>query len=195
LQQAPFDLSYSQQDAIQKFVEQGKGWVGIHAAGLPGKDFIGPGKKYWQWYEDFLGGISYSPHPAYQKGIVAVEDHKHPVMNSIKAHAPMYMYWQLPMNLLITRISQWVIIPSSGPMKNIKRWCISASAMMRLYAAIKIIQHLSQMLSCGRAVKSNNHIHINYSLLLLKPVPGLGFSGGVSNVKIIDSYQKCIAYG
>ena len=33
LQQAPFDLSYSQQDAIQKFVEQGKGWVGIHAAG------------------------------------------------------------------------------------------------------------------------------------------------------------------
>src|SRR5262245_4491066 len=34
LQQAPFDLSYTQQDAIQKFVEQGKGWVGIHAAGL-----------------------------------------------------------------------------------------------------------------------------------------------------------------
>ncbi|MGC4037587.1 MAG: ThuA domain-containing protein [Chitinophagaceae bacterium] len=45
LQQAPFDLSYAQQDAIQKFVEQGKGWVGIHAAGLPGKSFIGPIKS------------------------------------------------------------------------------------------------------------------------------------------------------
>src|SRR5258706_14993863 len=83
LQQAPFDLSYSQQDAIQKFVEQGKGWVGIHAAGLPGKSFVGPGKKYWQWYEDFLGGISYSPHPAYQKGVVVVEDHTHPVMKNL----------------------------------------------------------------------------------------------------------------
>jgi len=83
LQQAPFDLSYSQQDAIQKFVEQGKGWVGIHAAGLPGKSFVGPDKKYWQWYEDFLGGISYSPHPAFQKGTVIVEDHKHPIMKNL----------------------------------------------------------------------------------------------------------------
>ena len=85
LQQAPFDLSYSQQDAIQKFVEQGKGWVGIHAAGLPGKSFVRPDKKYWQWYEDFLGGISYSPHPAYQKGVVAVEDHRHPIMKNLPA--------------------------------------------------------------------------------------------------------------
>ena len=83
LQQAPFDLSYNQQDAIQKFVEQGKGWVGIHAAGLPGKSFVGADKKYWQWYEDFLGGISYSPHPAFQKGIVQVEDHKHPIMKNL----------------------------------------------------------------------------------------------------------------
>ena len=83
LQQAPFDLSYSQQDAIQKFVEQGKGWVGIHAAGLPGKDFIAPGKKYWQWYEDFMGGITYSPHPAYQKGIVIIEDQKHPITKNL----------------------------------------------------------------------------------------------------------------
>lgn len=83
LQQAPFDLSYSQQNAIQKFVEQGKGWVGIHAAGLPGKSFVSPGKTYWQWYEDFLGGINYIPHPAFQKGVVVVEDHKHPVMKNL----------------------------------------------------------------------------------------------------------------
>jgi type 1 glutamine amidotransferase len=39
LQLAPFDMSYSQQAALQKFAEQGKGWVGIHAAGLTGKEF------------------------------------------------------------------------------------------------------------------------------------------------------------
>ena len=37
LQEAPFDMSYAQQDALQKFVESGKGWVGVHAAGFSGK--------------------------------------------------------------------------------------------------------------------------------------------------------------
>ncbi|WP_162852803.1 ThuA domain-containing protein [Dinghuibacter silviterrae] len=75
---APFDMSYSQQAALQKFVEQGKGWVGIHAAGLTGRQFLGTGTRYWQWFEDFMGGVTYSPHPAYQKGTVLVEDHNHP---------------------------------------------------------------------------------------------------------------------
>src|SRR6201995_4320373 len=43
----PFDMSYAQQDAIQQFVEQGKGFVGIHAAGLTGHQFH-PKDKYWQ---------------------------------------------------------------------------------------------------------------------------------------------------
>ena len=34
---APFDMTYSQQAALQRFIESGKGWVGIHAAGLAGK--------------------------------------------------------------------------------------------------------------------------------------------------------------
>jgi hypothetical protein len=42
---APFDMSASQQAALQKFAEQGKGWVGIHAAGLTGKEFLGPNPK------------------------------------------------------------------------------------------------------------------------------------------------------
>lgn len=77
LQLAPFDMSYSQQDALQKFIESGKGWVGIHAAGLTGKRFK-PGNKYWQWFEDFMGGVVYSPHPAFQKGTLIVEDRTHP---------------------------------------------------------------------------------------------------------------------
>src|SRR5438067_1258426 len=36
---APFDMTYPQQEALQKFIESGKGWVGIHAAGLTGKQF------------------------------------------------------------------------------------------------------------------------------------------------------------
>jgi hypothetical protein len=55
LQLAPFDMSYSQQAALQKFAEQGKGWVGIHAAGLTGKEFLAKNGIYWQWFEDFMG--------------------------------------------------------------------------------------------------------------------------------------------
>ncbi|HVW95337.1 MAG TPA: ThuA domain-containing protein [Mucilaginibacter sp.] len=82
---APFDMSASQQAALQQFVEQGKGWVGIHAAGLTGKQFLGPNstEKYWDWFEGFMGGVIYSPHPAFQDGLVVVEDHKHPVMKGL----------------------------------------------------------------------------------------------------------------
>jgi uncharacterized protein len=83
LHEAPFDMSYSQQAALEKFIEKGKGWVGIHAAGLTGKDFLAPQKKYWQWFEDYMGGVTYSPHPAFQKGTVIIEDHKHPVTKNL----------------------------------------------------------------------------------------------------------------
>ena len=37
---APFDMTHSQQEALQKFIQGGKGWVGIHAAGLAGRDEV-----------------------------------------------------------------------------------------------------------------------------------------------------------
>jgi type 1 glutamine amidotransferase len=82
---APFDMSASQQAALQKFAEQGKGWVGIHAAGLTGNEFLGKNSKtpYWQWFENFMGGVTYSPHPAYQDGIVVVEDRNHPATKNL----------------------------------------------------------------------------------------------------------------
>jgi uncharacterized protein len=83
LQEAPFDMSHSQQEALQKFIEQGKGWVGIHAAGLTGKSFMNPKRIYWQWFENFMGGISYSPHPAFQKGKVVIEDRSHPITRNL----------------------------------------------------------------------------------------------------------------
>jgi type 1 glutamine amidotransferase len=82
-QLAPFNMSSRQQAALQKFIENGKGWVGIHAAGLTGKNFLAPGAIYWQWFQDFLGGSVYSPHPAFQKGTLIVEDRTHPATRNM----------------------------------------------------------------------------------------------------------------
>jgi type 1 glutamine amidotransferase len=83
LQLAPFDMSPSQQEAMKTFVEQDNGWVGIHAAGLTGKQFVKPTRTYWQWFEDFMGGIVYSPHPKFQKGTVVIEDRTHPITKNL----------------------------------------------------------------------------------------------------------------
>lgn len=86
---APFDMSRPQQAALQRFVEEGNGWVGIHAAGLTGREFLAPGAEYWEWFESFMGGVQYSPHPAFQTATVRVEDPHHPVM----AQLPQTMRW------------------------------------------------------------------------------------------------------
>ena len=93
LQEAPFDLSSDQQQALQKFIEQGHGWVGIHAAGLTGKRFIDAKSKYWQWFEDYLGGITYSPHPKYQPGVLVIEDRTHPVTKNLPARMEISDEW------------------------------------------------------------------------------------------------------
>jgi type 1 glutamine amidotransferase len=83
LQEAPFDMSPAEQAALQRFIEQGHGWVGIHAAGLTGKQFLAPDMTYWTWFETFLGGVVYSPHPAYQQGTMVIEDHRHPITHNL----------------------------------------------------------------------------------------------------------------
>jgi type 1 glutamine amidotransferase len=93
LQLAPFDMSYSQQNALQRFVEQGKGWVGIHAAGLTGTEFLASNTKYWQWFENLMGNVVYSPHPAFQKGTVIIEDRKHPVTKNLPAKMEIEDEW------------------------------------------------------------------------------------------------------
>jgi uncharacterized protein len=85
LQLAPFDLSAAQQDALQQFATEGKGFIGIHAAGLTGPSFLAPHTRYWQWYEDFMGGVVYVPHPAYQSATVVVEDRSHPATRHLPA--------------------------------------------------------------------------------------------------------------
>jgi type 1 glutamine amidotransferase len=80
---APFDMTYHQQAAMQKFVENGGGWIGIHAAGLTGKEFLAPTTTYWSWFEEFMGGVLYSPHPAYQTATLVIQDHNHPATKNL----------------------------------------------------------------------------------------------------------------
>src|SRR5512141_784128 len=54
---APFDMTSEEQEAMQHFITRGGGWVGVHAAGLTGKQFIAPETPYWQWFEKLMGGI------------------------------------------------------------------------------------------------------------------------------------------
>ncbi len=90
---APFDMTASQQAALQKFIEAGHGWVGIHAAGLTGREFPDPKAVYWDWFEQFMGGVLYSPHPAYQTGTVVVEDRKHPVTRGLPSRFEVADEW------------------------------------------------------------------------------------------------------
>jgi uncharacterized protein len=93
LQEAPFDMPRATQRAVQKFVEEGHGWVGIHAAGLTGRQFLVAGMYYWQWYEDFLGGVVYSPHPRYQQGTLIIEDRNHPVTQGLPEKMVIHDEW------------------------------------------------------------------------------------------------------
>lgn len=90
---APFDMTPKEQQAMQHFISRGGGWVGVHAAGLTGRQFIAPETPYWQWFEQLMGGIVYSPHPAKQKGRIVLEDKAHPVMKNLPASFDFYDEW------------------------------------------------------------------------------------------------------
>jgi uncharacterized protein len=93
LHMAPFDLSSEEQQALQRFIARGGGWVGVHAAGLTGTQFVHEGDGYWSWFEEFFGGVVYSPHPALQEGTVIVEDRSHPVMRNLPARFQVKDEW------------------------------------------------------------------------------------------------------
>lgn len=81
-QLAPFEMTTDEQAALQKFVSQGKGLVGVHGAGLFGTQFR-PDAPYWQWYEDLFGGVHYTDHPKLQKGRIVIEDRTHPITRGL----------------------------------------------------------------------------------------------------------------
>lgn len=90
---APFDMTQPQQAALQKFIESGKGWIGVHAAGLTGTQFKGTDVPYWMWFEHLMGDIIYSPHPAKQTGTILVEDRNHPITKDLPSSFRFYDEW------------------------------------------------------------------------------------------------------
>lgn len=82
-QLAPWEMSAGGQKAFENFINRKKGWVGVHFAGLIRPDHFPAGMPYWQWYEDFFGGITYTKHASLQKGSLKFEDRKHPATRNM----------------------------------------------------------------------------------------------------------------
>ncbi|OAV44670.1 ThuA domain-containing protein [Lewinella sp. 4G2] len=59
----------SEQAAIEKFIQSGKGWVGVHAAADTEYD--------WKWYTDMVGHMFYI-HPHVQTAMLDVHDNDFP---------------------------------------------------------------------------------------------------------------------
>jgi type 1 glutamine amidotransferase len=90
---APFNMSPPQQAALQAYIESGHGWIGVHAAGLTGRQFLAPETPYWQWFQDLMGDVVYSPHPAFQKGSLVIEDRDHPVTRNLPKSFGLWDEW------------------------------------------------------------------------------------------------------
>ena len=72
-------LNIEQEQAFATWMEQGGGWLGIHAAG----DSSHAG---WQWYRDNLVGADFTAHimgPQFQRASVILENQGHPVLSGL----------------------------------------------------------------------------------------------------------------
>lgn len=74
-------LSREQQHAFQDWLEQGGGWLGIHAAG-------DGSHAEWDWYMEHLIGAEFIAHimgPQFQEATVVTENPDHPVNHGLPA--------------------------------------------------------------------------------------------------------------
>jgi type 1 glutamine amidotransferase len=69
-------LDAAEQAAVQRFVERGGGWVGIHAAA--------DAERGWPWYGELVGA-RFKRHPAVQPATIHVTDRRHPATASLPA--------------------------------------------------------------------------------------------------------------
>lgn len=81
----PFDLTGPQQQAIQKFVEAGNGWVGIHATGCA--------QASWPWFVKLLGDVTWVTHANLRDGTLLFEDRTHPVTKNMPASITLKEEW------------------------------------------------------------------------------------------------------
>ncbi len=69
-------LNDEQQQAFERFIRSGKGYVGIHAAADTEYD--------WPWYGEMLAGAWFKTHPPTQMGTLIIEDTNHPATAMMK---------------------------------------------------------------------------------------------------------------
>ena len=82
LQEAPFEMSLPEQAALQRFIKEGHGWVGIHAAGLTGKQFLA-GHEVLGLVRDLSGWRHLFATPALSASDLVIEDHRHPITRNL----------------------------------------------------------------------------------------------------------------
>lgn len=86
-------LSDEQQQAFQKWLQAGGGWLGIHAAG-------DDSHADWPWYVDNLVGAKFTAHilgPQFQRATVILENQEHPALQGIPdiwQHAEEWYSWE-----------------------------------------------------------------------------------------------------
>jgi uncharacterized protein len=75
INQYPFDLAAPQQAAVQKYIEAGKGWIGIHSTGCA--------QPNWPWFAKLLGNTTWKGHANLRDGSLVIEDHMHVITKNI----------------------------------------------------------------------------------------------------------------
>jgi type 1 glutamine amidotransferase len=82
-------LTLSQRRALQRYLEQGGGFVAVHGS-------AGDPAYFWDWYVDKLIGARFKGHPMapqFQDARVVVEDRKHPIAAKLPAEWTMNDEW------------------------------------------------------------------------------------------------------
>lgn len=86
-------LSRPQQQAFEAWMENGGGWLGLHAAG-------DGSHAAWPWYMEKLIGANFTAHimgPQFQIASVVMENHDHPVAQGLRNvwdHAEEWYSWE-----------------------------------------------------------------------------------------------------
>jgi chitinase len=84
---APLTWTDASRAAFETFVKSGKGSVGLHVAALTGIS-----KTPWTWFEDYVGGLVFTGHPARQTATVRLDPAAtgHPVLQGVD---PVFRVW------------------------------------------------------------------------------------------------------
>jgi type 1 glutamine amidotransferase len=87
---APLTWTDSSKAVFEKYVRSGKGFIGLHVAGLTGIS-----KTPWPWFDAYLGGLVFRGHPARQTATVMIDSGAigHPIMKGVSPRFSVFEEW------------------------------------------------------------------------------------------------------